>query len=82
MAQLNLRLLLICQLYSSVDGLGTDERTLARIVCLRAEKDLDELKREYRRYFGEELNEKIHSDTSGQFQKLLLTLVGESGRRV
>nr|CAH8865510.1 unnamed protein product [Trichobilharzia regenti] len=77
MALKDLRLLLVCQLYDSMYGLGTREDTLIRIVSLRCEIDMNTLKSMYREYFGKPLIEAVREDTSGDFRKLLLTLLGE-----
>nr|AAW24721.1 SJCHGC01577 protein [Schistosoma japonicum]CAX72687.1 Annexin A13 (Annexin XIII) (Annexin, intestine-specific) [Schistosoma japonicum]CAX82892.1 Annexin A13 (Annexin XIII) (Annexin, intestine-specific) [Schistosoma japonicum] len=77
MALKDLRLLLVCQLYDSMYGLGTREDTLIRIVCLRCEVDMNTLKSMYREYFGKPLIEAVREDTSGDFRKLLLALMGE-----
>nr|CDS34213.2 annexin [Hymenolepis microstoma] len=37
MSAVDLRLLLVAQLYNSMHGMGTDERTLSRIICIRSE---------------------------------------------
>lgn len=76
MAQVDLRLLLVCQLYEVMVGLGTDESALIRIICLHAEHDLRDLVDDYQKYFGKPLLEAIKSDTSGDFRKLLVLLVG------
>ncbi|CAH8620673.1 unnamed protein product [Heterobilharzia americana] len=77
MALKDLRLLLVCQLYDSMYGLGTREDTLIRIVCLRCENDMNTLKSMYREFFGKPLIEAVREDTSGDFRKLLLALLGE-----
>ncbi|CAH8549401.1 unnamed protein product [Schistosoma turkestanicum] len=77
MALIDLRLLLVCQLYDSMYGLGTREDTLIRITCLRCEVDMNTLKSMYREYFGKPLIEAVREDTSGDFRKLLLALLGE-----
>ncbi|XP_077234587.1 annexin D5-like [Tasmannia lanceolata] len=63
-------------LYKSMEGLGTDERTLTRVVVTRAEIDMPFIKEEYRKLYGKSLNEAIHSDTLGDYRTFLLALVG------
>lgn len=77
MALINLRLLMVCQLHDSMYGVGTREDTLIRIICLRCEIDMNNLKGLYREQFGKPLIEAVRDDTSGDFRKLLLTLLGE-----
>lgn len=76
MTQVNLRLLLVCQLHEAMQGQGTDEDALTRIICLHAEHDLRDLVEDYEKYFGVSLKSVIHSDTSGDFRELLLQLIG------
>ncbi|CAL8069574.1 unnamed protein product [Calicophoron daubneyi] len=75
MALINLRLLLVCQFHESMYGLGTNDDSLIRLVCLRCEIDLYAIKQLYQEYFGKSLPEAIRSDTSGDYRKLLLILV-------
>lgn len=77
MTAVDLRLLLVAQLYNSMRGLGTDERTLSRIICIRSEIDLPYLKLLYQQKIGKSLTETIKSDTSGDYRSLLLTLLGD-----
>ncbi|VDN96760.1 unnamed protein product [Rodentolepis nana] len=77
MTAVDLRLLLVAQLYNSMRGLGTDERALSRIICIRSEIDLPYLKMLYQQKIGKSLSEAIKSDTSGDYRSLLLTLLGE-----
>ena len=37
MSAVDLRLLLVAQLYNSMHGLGTNEAALSRIICIRSE---------------------------------------------
>ncbi|KAF8570781.1 hypothetical protein P879_00377 [Paragonimus westermani] len=76
MAQINLRLLLACQLYESMAGLGTHESDLVRIICLHSECDLRDIADDYKETFGVDVRNAIKADTSGHFQKLLLVLLG------
>ncbi|KAA3675686.1 uncharacterized protein DEA37_0007647 [Paragonimus westermani] len=76
MTQINLRLLLACQLYESMAGLGTHESDLVRIICLHSECDLRDIADDYKETFGVDVRNAIKADTSGHFQKLLLVLLG------
>ncbi|KAM3176683.1 hypothetical protein ACTXT7_006034 [Hymenolepis weldensis] len=77
MTAVDLRLLLVAQLYNSMHGLGTDERTLSRIICIRSEIDLPQLKALYQQKIGKPLSDMVKSDTGGDYRSLLLTLLGE-----
>ncbi|KAA0196910.1 Annexin [Fasciolopsis buskii] len=75
MAQVDLRLLLICQLREATAGLGTRESTLNRIICLRLENDMPDLRTRYITYFGEDLIKHVREDTSFDYRKLLTLLL-------
>ncbi|XP_060631830.2 annexin A13 [Anolis sagrei] len=62
-------------LYNSMKGLGTDEETLIRILVIRSEIDLQSIKEKFQQMYNKSLAETIESDTSGDFKKLLITLL-------
>ncbi|XP_041079835.1 annexin A6-like isoform X2 [Polyodon spathula] len=64
------------RLYKSMKGLGTDDRTLIRIMVSRSEIDLFNIRREYKELHDVSLHESIKGDTSGDYRKALLTLCG------
>ncbi|XP_034535578.1 annexin A2-A-like [Notolabrus celidotus] len=63
------------ELKSSMKGLGTDEETLIEIVCSRNHEELVDIKKVYKEMFKKELDKDVAGDTSGDFAKLLLSLV-------
>ncbi|XP_043718890.1 annexin D5-like [Telopea speciosissima] len=63
-------------LYKAMKGLGTDEKTLTRIVVTRTEIDMECIKAEYQKKHGKTLFDAIHSDTSGYYRTFLLSLLG------
>lgn len=63
-------------LYKAMKGIGTDDKTLVRIVVSRTEIDMQYIKSEYKKKYGKPLGDAIHSETSGHYQKFLLSLVG------
>ncbi|GAB1611229.1 annexin A7 isoform X2, partial [Argonauta hians] len=65
------------QLHKAISGLGTKDNTLIRIVVSRSEIDLQNIKESYQRNYGKSLHEAISSDTSGDYKKLLLGIVGQ-----
>ncbi|KAJ8934551.1 hypothetical protein NQ318_004981 [Aromia moschata] len=66
------------QLNKSMKGLGTNDRQLIRLVVIRCEIDMVEIKREYQALFGESLadaiKEDLRGDTSGTFKRLMVSL--------
>uniref|UniRef100_T1IXK8 Annexin n=1 Tax=Strigamia maritima TaxID=126957 RepID=T1IXK8_STRMM len=63
------------RLYRSMVGAGTDDRTLIRIVAVRSEIDMVQIKQEFQRMYGKTLESFIAGDTSGDYKKVLLGLV-------
>ncbi|XP_072016702.1 annexin A13-like [Amphiura filiformis] len=62
-------------LYKAMKGLGTDEDRLIRVIVYRSEWDLEIIKEAYKTTHKVSLADAIRSDTSGNFRKLLLTLI-------
>ncbi|KAK3008917.1 hypothetical protein RJ639_014699 [Escallonia herrerae] len=60
----------------AIKGLGTDERALTRVVATRAEVDMERIKEEYHRRNSVPLDRAIAGDTSGDYEKVLLALIG------
>ncbi|XP_057669428.1 annexin B11-like isoform X3 [Diorhabda carinulata] len=65
------------RLNKSMKGLGTNDRQLIRLVVVRSEIDMEEIKREYQAKYGESLADAIKGDCSGDYKKCLLALIGE-----
>ncbi|KAH7438897.1 hypothetical protein KP509_04G035800 [Ceratopteris richardii] len=63
-------------LYKSMKGLGTDDPTLIRIIVMRAEIDMEEIKRSFYLKYSSSLQSMIVSDTSGSYRTFLLSLCG------
>ncbi|XP_076665990.1 annexin B9 isoform X1 [Andrena cerasifolii] len=64
------------RLHSAMSGLGTDDTTLIRIIVARSEIDLGDIKDAYQRIYGQSLAGDIDDDCSGDYKRLLLTLLG------
>jgi len=58
-------------------GLGTDDSTLIRIVVSRSEVDLVEIKQTFLITHQKQLSTVIHGDTSGDYRKVLLAIIGD-----
>ncbi|XP_045051958.1 annexin A7 isoform X1 [Desmodus rotundus] len=65
------------RLYYSMKGAGTDDSTLIRIVVTRSEIDLVQIKQMFYQTYQKTLGTMIASDTSGDYRKLLLAIVGQ-----
>ena len=61
-------------LYKSMKGLGTDDRTLIRIMVSRCEIDMVLIKQEFQNAYSKTLESFIRDDCSGDYKKLLLQL--------
>ena len=59
----------------SLDGAGTDDKTLIRLVVSRCEIDLETIKDEFESLTGKTLVAAVSSDTSGDYQKALISLI-------
>lgn len=65
------------QINGAVKGIGTNDTQLIRSVVSRMDIDMKMIKKYYRKLFGKNMAEDIKGDTSGNYQKLLLALIGE-----
>ena len=63
------------RLRESVEGIGTNDSRLVRVMVSRCEIDLPLIKQEYRRIYGRDLIYDIRSDTSGDYKKILTYLL-------
>ncbi|XP_053559161.1 annexin A11-like [Bombina bombina] len=64
------------RLHKAMKGTGTKDKTLIRIMVLRSEVDLLDIRTEYKRLYGKSLYTDITGDTSGDYRKMLLKLCG------
>ncbi|XP_010712435.1 annexin A11 [Meleagris gallopavo] len=62
------------EIKEAVKGIGTDENCLIEILASRSNEHIQELNRVYKAEFKKTLEEAIRSDTSGHFQRLLISL--------
>ncbi|KAI3824460.1 hypothetical protein L1987_05920 [Smallanthus sonchifolius] len=60
----------------AINKLGTDEKALTRVVVTRAEVDLQRIAEEYQRRNSVPLERAVAGDTSGDYEKMLLALMG------
>ncbi|XP_065265050.1 annexin A6 isoform X2 [Emys orbicularis] len=64
------------KLYDSMKGIGTDDRTLTRIMVSRSEIDLLNIRRVFKEMHEKSLHHMIEKDTSGDYCKALLAICG------
>uniref|UniRef100_A0A8D0RRW8 Annexin n=1 Tax=Sus scrofa TaxID=9823 RepID=A0A8D0RRW8_PIG len=62
------------ELRAAMKGLGTDEDTLNEILASRTNREIREINRVYKEELKRDLAKDITSDTSGDYQKALLSL--------
>lgn len=63
----------------AIRGMGTDEKTLNRILTSRYDVDMTYIKKFYYYLFNTSIKEDIIGDTSGEYQRLLLGLLNFQG---
>ncbi|XP_049940933.1 annexin B10 isoform X1 [Schistocerca serialis cubense] len=64
------------RLHNALAGAGTDDKTLIRIIVSRSEIDLGTIKKEYERIYDKTLESAVKSDTSGDYKRALVALIG------
>ncbi|NXM64008.1 ANX11 protein, partial [Illadopsis cleaveri] len=62
------------EIKEAIKGVGTDENCLIEILASRSNEHIQELSRVYKAEYKKTLEEAIKSDTSGHFQRLLISL--------
>ncbi|XP_049819910.1 annexin B9 isoform X4 [Aethina tumida] len=63
------------RLHDSMAGLGTNDKTLIRIIVSRSEIDLADIKQAFLDKYGKTLESWISGDTSGDYKKVLLAII-------
>lgn len=66
------------RLFEAMDGMGTDDTTLIRIIVSRSEIDLQNIKDEYEQMYNKTLMSAVKSETSGDYKKALCALIGNA----
>ncbi|XP_027343673.1 annexin-like protein RJ4 [Abrus precatorius] len=64
-------------LRNAMEGVGTDEDALTRVIVTRAEKDLKDIGEGYYKRNSVHLEHAVAKETSGDYKKFLLTLMGK-----
>jgi hypothetical protein len=65
------------RIYRSMKGIGTDDQTLIRCVVSRCEVDMVQIKEHFVKHYKDTLAKWIRGDTSGNYRRILLALIGE-----
>lgn len=65
------------RLHKSMAGLGTNDKSLIRLVATRCEVDMVDIKEEFLKKYGKTLKSFIKGDTSGDYRNTLYALIGE-----
>jgi hypothetical protein len=58
-----------------LNGIGTKDKTLIRIIVTRADIDLGAIKKEYLGLYGNPLEKDVKSDTSGDYENALVSIL-------
>ena len=64
------------RLNKAMKGISTKDVILIRVIISREEIDIERIKRYYNQNYGKTLYEAVKKATSGEYQKLLLELIG------
>jgi len=64
------------KLYQAMEGHGTCEETLIRVLVSRSEVDLQKIVEQYRIMYNTSVQEHILKDTKGHYQQVLIGLCG------
>ncbi|XP_063231391.1 annexin B10 [Bacillus rossius redtenbacheri] len=64
------------RLHWAMEGMGTRDRTLIRIIVSRSEIDLGTIKHEYERLYDKTLESAVKDETSGDYKHALVALIG------
>ncbi|KAM5192078.1 annexin A1-like isoform 1-T2 [Mantella aurantiaca] len=60
----------------SMKGSGTRDKILIRIIVSRSEIEMNEIREQYKRMYNTSLRQSILDETKGDYENILLTLVG------
>ena len=62
-------------LYSAMKGIGSDKDVIAEIICFRDFDTINKIKEKFKEKYKKDLVSEIKSETSGDFQKIVLILL-------
>lgn len=64
------------KLHDSMAGLGTNDKTLIRIIVSRSEIDLGDIKEAFQAKYGKSLESWVKDDCKGDYKRALCTVIG------
>ncbi|CAF3852699.1 unnamed protein product [Rotaria sp. Silwood2] len=62
-------------IHKAVSGLGTNDSTLIRVIVTRSEIDLAQIKQQYQQIYNRSLAQDVSGDTSGDYKRILLSII-------
>lgn len=62
------------EIKDALSGLGTDEDVLIEILCTLSNYEINAIKNQYSKKYGQDLEQALAGDTSGSFKRLLVSL--------
>ena len=68
-------------LYQAMKGLGSDKDIISEVLSFRTPERINEIKIKFQEKYGKDLVEEIKSETSGDYQKIVLRLL-EGNRNI
>lgn len=66
------------RLHKAMDGAGTDDGSLIRIIVARSEIDLQNIKDEFEQMYNKTLISAVRDETAGDYKRALCALIGEA----
>ena len=66
------------RLHKSMAGLGTNDKSLIRLIVSRSEIDMVDIKEEFSKKYGKTLKSFVKGDTSGHYKHAIYALIGEN----
>lgn len=61
-------------LFFCFQGVGTQENVLIEILCTRTNREIQEIVKCYKSEFGRDIEQDVRADTSGHFERLLVSM--------
>jgi annexin A7/11 len=65
----------VTEIYNAIQGAGTDEDSISEIVGSRSNRRLQEVKALYKQRHGENLEDRLKGETSGDYENLLVSIL-------